>query len=281
MTDTSLEGLTHLPDQVSFQTALERTTHLGIGAHPDDLEIMAYHGIEQCYQSAEKWFAGMTVTNGSGSSRTGPYADFTDAQMVEIRHKEQVAVADIGQYSFITQLGLTSADLKEADCSLHQQIASLLRMTKPEVLYLHQPLDKHPTHLHLLRHCLKALRSLSSEELPVQIYGCEVWRGLDWCPEPFKIALDVSTHPDLALELIRAHDSQISGGKRYDLATLGRRIANATYDDPRESDQSQSLIWAIDLKPLVLDHSLTLESYAESVLETFQAEVKAGLKEIG
>ena len=33
------------PDQLSDDEALSRTTHLGIGAHQDDLEFMALHGI--------------------------------------------------------------------------------------------------------------------------------------------------------------------------------------------------------------------------------------------
>ena len=32
-----------VPDGAPLPAALARTTHLGIGAHPDDLEIMACH----------------------------------------------------------------------------------------------------------------------------------------------------------------------------------------------------------------------------------------------
>jgi len=40
-------------------SALRRCTHLGIGAHQDDLEFMASHGIVECFHSTEKWFAGV------------------------------------------------------------------------------------------------------------------------------------------------------------------------------------------------------------------------------
>src|SRR5689334_17330481 len=68
-----------IPDGKPETEALRRITHLGIGAHQDDLEFMGFHGILNCFARADKWFGGVTCTNGSGSSRTGPYADCTDA----------------------------------------------------------------------------------------------------------------------------------------------------------------------------------------------------------
>src|SRR3954470_19652229 len=62
-----------IPDGTALDTALARITHLGIGAHQDDLEFMAFHGIEACYHSDTDWFGGVTCTNGSGSARTGAY----------------------------------------------------------------------------------------------------------------------------------------------------------------------------------------------------------------
>jgi LmbE family N-acetylglucosaminyl deacetylase len=56
-----------------FSEALARITHLGIGAHQDDLEFMAFHGILACFRMRDdRWFGGVTCTNGAGSSRTGP-----------------------------------------------------------------------------------------------------------------------------------------------------------------------------------------------------------------
>ena len=39
-----------VPDASEAASALGRTTHLGIGAHADDLEIMAFQGILECFQ---------------------------------------------------------------------------------------------------------------------------------------------------------------------------------------------------------------------------------------
>ena len=34
-----------VPDGLPVEDACRRVTHLGIGAHQDDIEIMAFHGI--------------------------------------------------------------------------------------------------------------------------------------------------------------------------------------------------------------------------------------------
>jgi len=40
-----------VPGRKLVAEALERITHLGIGAHQDDLEFMAFHGILNCFAS--------------------------------------------------------------------------------------------------------------------------------------------------------------------------------------------------------------------------------------
>ena len=52
-----------VPEGAPVDAALSRTTHLGIAAHQDDLEIMAYHGILECFGQPDKHFTGVTVTD--------------------------------------------------------------------------------------------------------------------------------------------------------------------------------------------------------------------------
>ena len=82
-----------IPDGRPEAEALARTTHMGVAAHQDDLEIMAYHGILECLGRADRGFLGVTVTDGSGSPRDGAYAAYTDRQMQEIRRSEQKKAA--------------------------------------------------------------------------------------------------------------------------------------------------------------------------------------------
>src|SRR5215468_6349145 len=97
-----------IPDGRSLDAALKRITHLGIGAHQDDLEFMAFHGILACYLSQTDWFGGVTCTNGGGSARIGTYAAYTDEQMQAVRRREQRASAVIGSYGVMIQLDYPS-----------------------------------------------------------------------------------------------------------------------------------------------------------------------------
>lgn len=83
------ESEIYIPDGTEVKKALERTTHMAISAHQDDIEIMAYDGIVQCFGKNEQWFTGIVVTNGSGSPRDDLYASYTDEEMQKVRRIEQ------------------------------------------------------------------------------------------------------------------------------------------------------------------------------------------------
>ncbi|EDY17494.1 LmbE family protein [Chthoniobacter flavus Ellin428] len=219
-----------IPDGKAPAEALERVTRLGVGAHQDDLEFMAFHGIQACYHSDEEWFGGVTCTNGSGSSRTGAYAKFTDEQMMAVRRQEQRQAAIVGRYGAMIQLDYPSKVVKDpAEARLKDDLKDILAATQPRVVYTHNPADKHDTHVAVVVPVIQAIRELPREQRPQFVYGCEVWRDLDWLPDAEKVVHDVCGHENLAASLNGLFDSQIAGGKRYDLAVIGRRRANATF----------------------------------------------------
>jgi LmbE family N-acetylglucosaminyl deacetylase len=267
----------YIPDGKPEVEALNRTTHLAIGAHQDDLEIFAMHGIGACCGKEDKWFTGVTVTNGSGSSRKGKYADKTDADMMEIRHGEQNAAAKEGQYAAQYQLNYKSSDIKGANPpkyeELVQEIREILVQTHPQTLYVHNPFDKHETHNAVTRATIDALRTLPALERPREIYGVEVWRGLDWVPDKMKVSLDVSAYTELQRKLIDAHDSQIAGSKGYTEATLGREKANATYLDSHALDNATAVNYAVDLAPLVNTPGMTMQEFTKQYVGEFTAQL--------
>ncbi len=264
-----------VPDGVSLQTAQARVTHMAIGAHQDDLEIFAYHGIAACYRSATNWFAGVTVTDGGGSARVGMYRDYTDDQMKEVRHREQNRAAKMGGYSFQSQLGVPSQLVKDAAASseLVDELYSLLDACRPHTLYLHNPADKHDTHVAVLARCLEALRRMPMENRPEKVYGCEVWRDLDWLDDAYKIALPVDDHPVLARDLVAVFESQVAGGKDYVNATLGRRHANATFYQSHEVDEVSGYTFAMDLSPLLSESAPSVQDFMRAHLQRFQADL--------
>jgi LmbE family N-acetylglucosaminyl deacetylase len=267
-----------IPDGLAPDAALARVTHLGVGAHQDDLEFMAFHGIVTCYQRSDAWFGGVTCTNGSGSARTGKYAEFSDEQMMSVRCAEQEQAAVVGGYGAMIQLDHPSAVVKNpADPRLKEDLSAILAATRPRVVYTHNPADKHDTHIAVVVPLIQALRELPSEDRPEAVHGCEVWRDLDWMPDAEKIIHDVGGREELGAALNGIFDSQIAGGKRYDLAVLGRRRANATFFESHATDQSESIAFAMDLTPFMRDASLDLVDYVTGFIDRFRADVVAKL----
>ena len=270
-----------VPDGLPAAEALARVTHLGIGAHQDDLEFMAFHGILACYNSGgQSWFGGVTCTNGAGSSRTGTYAPLDDAQMQQIRRKEQDAAAVIGRYGAMIQLDYSSDAIKRSTADLTDDLHRILEATRPEIVYTHNPADKHETHVAVAVASILAIRKLPPDLRPSQVHGCEVWRGLDWLNDEDKILQDVGGHENLAAALNGVFDSQINGGKRYDLAVTGRRHANATFYQAHAADGPTQLAIAMDLTPLTRDPSLDIADYVSQYIARFESDVRAKLSRI-
>ena len=268
-----------IPDGLALEAALGRVTHLGIGAHQDDVEIMAFHGIQECYNSRDLWFGAVTATNGSGSPRAGEYAAYSDQDMAALRRREQEKAATIGNYGALIQLNYTSAGVKNVkEPNFFEDLVKILKAVKPRVVYTHNPADKHETHVAVGLATLAAIRELEAGERPKAVYGCEVWRGLDWMEDIDKVALDVSARENLAMALIGIYDSQVAGGKRYDLATQGRRRANATYFQSHETDTAEGLWFAMDLTPIVRDDSLDILSTVLEHVDKFRASVERTIR---
>lgn len=269
-----------IPDDVSLEKAISRTTHMGISAHQDDIEIMAYHGVMECFGEKEKWFFGVVITDGAGSPRAGLYGSYTDEEMKMVRKKEQKKAAYVGEYGALALLNYPSKIVKNPnDRDVINKIAELIKKAKPEVVYTHNPADKHDTHVAVTIKVIEAIRTLPEESRPIKVYGCEVWRGLDWINDNEKVLFDVTGHPNISAAILEVHDSQICGGKRYDLATAGRRLANATYAESHGTDETSALTYAIDLTPLIIDDSIGIKEYILGYIDRFREDVAAKIGE--
>jgi LmbE family N-acetylglucosaminyl deacetylase len=270
------EAEIYVPNGVAItpEEALARTTHLCVGAHQDDIEIMAHHGIAACYGKSDKFFTGVVVTNGAGSPRAGVYEKFTDQEMQALRRSEQRRASELGHYNLMIQLGHPSSDVKTPTVrNVFSDLMKIFGGCTPEIVYLHQPADKHDTHVALMLRCLEALRAIPAGKRPQRVVGCEGWRGLDWLMDADKVALDVSALPELSMELVKLFDSQISGGKRYDLATVGRRRANATFHTSHATDRSEAISWAVDLTPLVKDETRSITDFTLEHVERLRRDI--------
>lgn len=263
-----------VPDGAPAEAALARTTHLCISAHQDDIEIMAYHGIAECFGRKDRGFTGVVVTNGAGSPRAGIYGQYTDEEMQKVRLIEQRKAAYVGEYACQIQLGFTSSQVKSpTETAVVEDLTAIVRATRPKVVYLHNLADKHDTHVAVTLRAIAALRAVAAESAPDKVYGCEVWRDLDWLPDADKQPLPVSARSNIAAALVGVFDSQVTGGKRYDLATAGRRLAHATYYASHGTDEESALTFAMDLTPLVRDPKLPIADYILGFIDRLRADV--------
>lgn len=271
-----MKKIVYIPDGLEKNKALSRTTHLCIAAHQDDIEFMAFAPIAECFQKQDKRFCGVVTTDGAGSPRNGVYADYTDEDMKAIRIEEQKKAAYVGGYGAQILLGYSSKEVKDGDNdSVVKDYIEILKATKPKYVYIHNLADKHETHVATALKAIKALRQLNADEQPEKVYGCEVWRNLDWVNDEEKVYLDCSAYPNLGRALSSVFDSQISGGKRYDLAAEGRRLANATFSESHACDTYTGLNYAMDLTPLIKDKTLDIADYVCGYIDRFKQSVKS------
>ena len=214
------------------------------------------------------------MTDGAGSPRSGLYADYTDEEMKAVRIVEQKKAAFVGEYSFLAMLGYPSKAVKDAkNEKVVEELAALIRRARPKYLYTHNLADKHDTHVATALRVISALRKLAPEERPEKVYGCEVWRDLDWLCDEEKVYLDCGAHPNLMRCLSAVFDSQIVGGKRYDLAAEGRRLANSTFSASHACDTYSALNYAMDLTPL-MDEKIDIADYIAGFVDRFKAQVR-------
>ena len=263
-----------VPDGKPVDEALSRTTHMGIGAHQDDLEIMAFDGILKCFHVEGNSFTGVTVTDGSGSPRADLYLQYTDDMMAGIRCAEQKKAAVVGDYGAQALLKFPSKEVKDPACpGPLADLKGLLEAARPKVVYTHNLADKHDTHVAVALRVIQAVRELPAGARPEALYGCEVWRGLDWMTDSDKVLFDVAPHQNLGAALMGVFDSQVCGGKRYDLATMGRRQANATFLESHGVDDTAYMAYAMDLSALIHDTARDPLALLEEHLDRFRAEV--------
>jgi LmbE family N-acetylglucosaminyl deacetylase len=271
----------YIPDELPREQALARTTHLCISAHQDDIEIMAAQPILECFQQKDKWFTGVVVTDGRGSPRANLYKEYTDEEMRGVRFKEQRKAAIVGEYAAQIMLDVPSKVVKDAvKPEVVEDLVQVLRATKPKIVFTHNLADKHDTHVAVALRVVAALRKLDPEERPARLVGCEVWRALDWMVDSAKVMMDVTEHENLQAALLGVFDSQIAGGKRYDLASLGRRRANATYSESHGVDATSGLSYGMDMSEL-MNTTLDPSAYALSLIREFGQDVTERLKRMG
>lgn len=249
-------------------------TDLVIAAHQDDVEIMCPQAVIKGYQSDKFGTVAVVTADGSGSPRAGEYATMTNEEMMVVRRLEQIEAAKVGDYADLVLLNYTSGEIKDRNyTSVVDDYEAIIRNYKPEVVYTHNLADKHPTHVGVAVKCINAIRRLPKELRPKKLYGCEVWRSLDWLSDTEKVVFDLTGYEKLMSDVLDVYASQIAGGKAYGIASLGRRAANATYAASHGVDVCEHAAYAMDLTALIEDDSIDLKEFIVSKIKDFIDEI--------
>ena len=264
-----------IPRGTEKSAALAGIKKLCVAAHEDDIELMTL-GVLGNMNPAE--FAGAVATNGASSPRTGRFAGVTDEEMVLLRAEEQKKVAEAAGYGALALLGYTSADVKtESRAAVEKDISELILATSPDEIYTHNPADRHPTHVAVFCRVLGAIRSLPPEKRPKKLWGCEVWRSLDWLPGAVRTVVDSEKGTELASTLLPMFESQVEGGKRYDEAYIGRQRANATFAESHSTDEFACASNILDMTVLITNDRLDPCDFLYDVIDMFRRETKKTL----
>jgi hypothetical protein len=93
--------------------------------------------------------------------------------------------------------------------------------------------------------------------------------------------MDVSGHENLQAALLGVFDSQIVGGKRYDLASMGRRRANATYFESHGVDETTGLSFGMDMTALINGTNIEPQDFVAALIQNFSQDVSDRFRRIG
>ncbi len=95
-----------------------------------------------------------------------------------------------------------------------------------------------------------------------------------------KVVFRLDERENIAASLVGVFDSQIAGGKRYDLATMARRRAHATYHQSHSVDARQMINFGVDLTPLVYDDKLDPAEYIGRFVQRFANDVSGRIRKL-
>ena len=169
------------PTASRSKQALARTTHLAVAAHQDDIEIMAAAPILACFQQPDRWFTGVVVTDGRGSPRDDLYKNYSDEEMRLVRFKEQKKAAVVGEFAAQMLLDYPSKMVKDgAEIKPVEDLTALFLAARPQVSTpTTWPTNTTPTSPSRSKPS-PPCAACRSKRAPEKVYGCEVWRDLDW-----------------------------------------------------------------------------------------------------
>ena len=265
----------YVPSKQPLKEVYAKSKHLAIVAHADDIEMLALRPITQRSQG----FFGIVMGDNKGRPLKPEYKKVSLSKVQNIRESEQEKVARLAKYRGVAFLRLKSKDIKNVR-KKEQVVKAIYELIKDMPLkevYTHSLFDNHPTHVAVAEITIAALKKLPLANRPKAVYGMEVWGSLEWLPDRYKVAFDVSGSVAFIKKLLSFYKSQSYKGHRYDEALLARLKANAMFGKTHNFSTKKALVYGLDLLALLKKGSPSCKKYIEGIIEEFLKEKKNNL----
>lgn len=193
---------------------------LAVGAHPDDLELLAGGTLAKYAARGDTVFMAVS-TDGVGGSTTLPEAEISAIRRAEARNSAAIIGAEP------IWMALPEARLIDS-AEFRLRYIDLIRQTRPDVIITHDPVkDYHPDHLATGQILWDVRLMAVQQNLPTahppavvipELYFMDTVAGINFEPEEY---VDISETMEVKRRMLGAHASQIPLMKeRYGMTFL-------------------------------------------------------------
>jgi LmbE family N-acetylglucosaminyl deacetylase len=200
---------------------------LGVGAHPDDLEILC-GGTLARYVAEGHEVVMCNVTKGDRGS-----FEYSSEEIARIRAGEAKRAAEVCGAEHMT-LGLRDGEVSSADRDHQKAMVDLVRDARPDLIITHYPQDymgDHNETSKLVFECsFYATLPLYETGKPhhsavTPIYYMETIMGIGFNPVEY---VDVSSTIDTKVAMLEAHESQLTWLRDHDGVDIVEQMKTTT-----------------------------------------------------
>ena len=188
---------------------------LGLGAHPDDLELMAGGTLAKYVRAGHK-VTMASLTNGNMGHKI-----ITPEELARVRKKEMEASTKVIGAD-MEWIGFPDEFLFCENKETRLKVTDVIRKANPDIIITHSPTDYHPDH-RAAYHLVFAASFLATvphiktahpaiEKVPI-IYCMDTLGGFGFQPDVF---IDITDTFQIKREALSKHQSQIKWMKEHD-----------------------------------------------------------------
>lgn len=200
---------------------------LGVGAHPDDLEILCGGTLARYVREGHEVVMCHATKGDRGSF------EYSSEEVARIRHEEAARAASVAGAEHVS-LGLSDGEVNASDPAQRLLVVDLVRQARPDVIITHSTGDYMADHNEISKLVFDAsfLSSLPLLETGTPyhpevapIYFMETVTGLGFTPTEF---VDVTDTVETKVGMLECHQSQLRWLRDHDGVDIVENMRTAT-----------------------------------------------------